>query len=401
MLVDPNLNKQLSGFRNVDLNPRLKKLIAAKAPHYRAHDASEIELETISAEVRRTISGLAGQDVLRRLRAHNPAIFQIVTEAASDRVAGMSAQLPLTEAGLEALLNGRFDAARPDLAFVARPGEKVDAIYVWLTFSPRGLVPTMAGLVDYLQRHCPLGGSLFCTPLDHVIGEFLSGCGFRPAQGLYPEAPGNLLVAPRRFERGDLVPASPIVEIRVARSLDDITKVIAVRAATYMNEQECPFDEEFDGNDFSGTHLLGMIDGEPAGCLRIRYFADFVKFERLAVRHEFRTSKLSFQLVREAMRFAARKGFRRVYGHSRRDIVRFWQSFGFRAIPDRPVFSFSDVEYVEMEGPIRSAAEKVTAEIDPLRIIRPEGLWDTPGILERAADESRWGRIGQAVGRRA
>ena len=37
---------------------------------------------------------------------------------------------------------------------------------------------------------------------------------------------------------------------------------------------------------------------EMNGCLRIRYFADFAKIEQLAVRHEFRNTRLSFQIVR-------------------------------------------------------------------------------------------------------
>ncbi len=56
-----------------------------------------------------------------------------------------------------------------------------------------------------------------------------------------------------------------------------------------------PYEEEFDGNDFSSTHLLGYVGDEPAGCLRIRYFASFAKIERLAVRHEFRHTRLAFQ----------------------------------------------------------------------------------------------------------
>ena len=61
---------------------------------------------------------------------------------------------------------------------------------------------------------------------------------------------------------------------------------IAIRGAIYMAEQRCPFEEEFDGNDFSATHLICHKNGEPVGCMRIRYFAGFAKLERLAVRQE-------------------------------------------------------------------------------------------------------------------
>jgi predicted GNAT family N-acyltransferase len=78
------------------------------------------------------------------------------------------------------------------------------------------------------------------------------------------------------------------IGIKVADCIEDMMKVFSIRAAVYIAEQECPYQEEFDGNDFSGSHLLGFVGDEPVGCLRIRYFADFAKLERLAVRKEYR-----------------------------------------------------------------------------------------------------------------
>ncbi|KAK0350051.1 hypothetical protein LTR94_030593, partial [Friedmanniomyces endolithicus] len=179
--------------------------------------------------------------------------------------------------------------------------------------------------------------------------------GFAPARSHYEAAGADLLVLPPRsgcpaFEVTPADRASGQIAVRVARTMEDMMKCFSVRAATYMSEQECPSDEEFDGNDFCATHFIGEIDGEPAGCLRVRYFADFVKLERLAVRKEFRTSRLSFRLVREALTYCRRKGYGRAYGHSRSDLTRFWGLFGFKAVPGRPSFVFSDVEYVELEA---------------------------------------------------
>ncbi len=166
-------------------------------------------------------------------------------------------------------------------------------------------------------------------------------------------------------------------------------QVFAIRAATYIADQQCPYDEEFDGNDFCAAHLVGYIDDEPAGCLRIRFFDGFVKFERLAVRREYRQSKLAFRLVREAMRYAAAKGYTKVYGHARHDLVRFWQSFGFRPLEGGRPFSFSDVDYVEMVGAIAPAPTPVRIGDTPHRLIRPEHRWDQPGPLERPSDPLR------------
>ena len=107
-------------------------------------------------------------------------------------------------------------------------------------------------------------------------------------------------------------------------------RVMTIRSAVYMAEQECPYDEEFDGNDFSATHLIGYVGNEPAACLRVRYFADFAKIERLAVRHEFRKTRLAFQIVRAGIELCRAKGYRRIYGHSQKRLLNFWGRFGFQ-----------------------------------------------------------------------
>ncbi len=74
----------------------------------------------------------------------------------------------------------------------------------------------------------------------------------------------------------------------IASTPDMIAKVFALRAAVFMSEQDCPYDEEFDGNDYCATHILGLVDGVPAAALRLRYFAEFAKMERLAVMPKYR-----------------------------------------------------------------------------------------------------------------
>ena len=107
----------------------------------------------------------------------------------------------------------------------------------------------------------------------------------------------------------------------VARTFEDLMRVSSLRAAVYIGEQECPYEEEFDGNDLAATHLIGYIGNEPAGCLRIRFFADFAKLERLAVRKEYRNTKLSFQIVRAAIRLCHEPGKALALLHAIRQIA--------------------------------------------------------------------------------
>jgi predicted GNAT family N-acyltransferase len=180
------------------------------------------------------------------------------------------------------------------------------------------------------------------------------------------------------FESGDTA-------IRVAHSIADLMQVIAIRAAVFLAEQSCPYQEEFDGNDFCALHLVASVRDEPAACLRIRFFADFAKLERLAVRHEFRRSVLAFELVRAGIRLARRKGYTRIYGHAQDRLVPFWSRFGARPLSPRRPLRFSDFSYVEMLLEAEPDPRALSLADDPYVLIRPEGHWDAPGPLERSA----------------
>ena len=177
------------------------------------------------------------------------------------------------------------------------------------------------------------------------------------------------------------------IGVTLARNFEELLRVASIRAAVYIGEQECPYEEEFDGNDFAATHLLGYVGREPAGCLRVRYFADFAKIERLAIRVEFRKTRTAFHLVRAAFQLCRRKGYTRIYGHSQKRLVNFWSRFGFRVMEGGRDFTFSDFDYVEIVADVERDPEAITigAGIDPYKIIRPEGRWDVPGILENSS----------------
>ncbi|PSC04336.1 GNAT family N-acetyltransferase [Alsobacter soli] len=178
---------------------------------------------------------------------------------------------------------------------------------------------------------------------------------------------------------------APETSIRIARTMADMMHVVSIRSSVYMAEQDCPYDEEFDGNDLCGAHLIASLDGEPIACLRARFFADFAKLERLAVRAQYRKSTVAFELVRAGIELCRRKGYRRIYGHAQDRLVPFWKRFGARPLPRSRPLSFSDFSYTEMLLETEVHPSAVTLETDPYVIIRPEGEWDLPGVLDRSS----------------
>src|SRR5882672_818811 len=94
------------------------------------------------------------------------------------------------------------------------------------------------------------------------------------------------------------------IEVRVVRSLDDLHKVSVLRAITYMAEQTCPYDEEFDGNDLCALHLLACERGEPVGTLRLRFFNGFCKIERVCIDSRRRGGAILVHLMAHAFEIA-------------------------------------------------------------------------------------------------
>ena len=202
---------------------------------------------------------------------------------------------------------------------------------------------------------------------------------------LHHEQPPGAASGPHSWKRSSRNRDGKGVSVRVASSLSDLMQIVAIRSAVYLSEQSCPYDEEFDGNDFCGMHLIGSVGREPAGCLRIRFFADFVKLERLAVRQEFRGTTLAFDICRAAMEISRLKGYTRVYGHVQDRVVPFWKRLGGRALKSMRPLVFSDYSYTEMLLEMEPHPDALSLETDPYVLIRQEGDWDRPGPLELSA----------------
>jgi predicted GNAT family N-acyltransferase len=181
--------------------------------------------------------------------------------------------------------------------------------------------------------------------------------------------------------------SSAALHVDVARSLNDMAQVMAVRTLVYVGEQACPYDEEYDGNDFAGaTHLILRAGPEPIGVVRMRWFAGFAKLERLAIRKEYRGGGGLMMLARAAFDLARRKGYRTLMGHAQSRLTPFWKRhFGGWVRSGRAVFAFSGYDYVEMEFALDPPTDAITIDADPFVLLRPEGAWDRPGVLDRSA----------------
>jgi predicted GNAT family N-acyltransferase len=354
------------------------------------------QIDNVVARARIDLPGLADVKAVYRVMSHNPDCLWAISKrrgfnAADPVIDGFIAFLMLNGHGLHKLVAGTFDASNPDLQLLVPQNVKPAAIYWWAAWARNGSV---AGV--------PLGFDKLFAPLYRDIDIYaravtfeglrlLEGLGFTRGAHLNGLSNPALHFLQRKAEPAESSPsydryqgdgADKQIAVTMVRSIEDMMRVVSVRSAVYISEQECPYLEEFDGNDFCATHLLGYIGNEPAGCIRIRYFADFAKIERLAVRKEFRNTRLSFQLVRAAIDLCRIKGYRTLYGHAQKRLVAFWSRFGFEQFEGGQDLVFSDFDYVEMKANIERHPSAITIGVDPYVIIRPEGRWHRRGILE-------------------
>ena len=382
--------------------------------HLTVFTPSGEQVAQLMDRARQDIEGLTTTDIVQRVSTFNPDCFWAIrrqrrgSEVDKDP-RGFVAFLMLNEFGADALIRGGLDAKNPPLEMLAGQNEKPAAIYVWALHAKGLLAPALGLVMEKLQTPLYSDVDFLARAATKEGDEFVRALGFKRGiwrQNRYYE---RIFHYKREINFSDLViktndwrpPYDSYVDtssteeknglrlgITVAHSMEDMLKAFSIRAAVYMGEQSCPYDEEYDGNDFSGTHILGYADNEPVGCLRIRYFSEFVKLERLAVREGYRHLGIGTLMVEAAIEFCRTKGYKALNAHSQERLLSFWKSLGFSEVPDTPSFVFSDYRYVSVIRSISGSNQSLSLNSDPYTLIRPEGCWDRPGILEKSTSRA-------------
>lgn len=356
------------------------------------------EVAKLLQRARRDISQLTTNEVVYRAISHNPDCFWAVARrskySAEKREAeGFFAFLMLNDEGVRRLLDGRLNTRDPDPSFLTSQSEKPAGIYLWAVFAHGSLAGAAPLVFEKLSTRLYAGADGFARAVTVDGQRLLEATGFKRGASFRGITAPHLHMYRRAAEGGEL----PLYDgyrgradehelsVTIARTFDDMMKITSIRSAVYIAEQECPFEEEFDGNDFSATHLIGYVGNEPAGCLRVRYFADFAKIERLAVRGNARGEGLGARLAEAAIELCKFKGYKQISAHSQKRLVDFWQRFGFQIREGGREFAFSDFDYLEVILETTPHPKAISIETDPYVLIRPEGRWHEPGVLERSA----------------
>jgi ElaA protein len=125
---------------------------------------------------------------------------------------------------------------------------------------------------------------------------------------------------------------------------------MALRRAVFCGEQGVTEEEEFDGRDPDARHLLAVIDGAPAGTLRLRRAGTVAKIERVCVAPSRRRTGVGGALVRAALRLAMEDGATEARLGAQTSALPFYETLGFAAFGP---------EYLDARIPHRDMARRL------------------------------------------
>lgn len=87
--------------------------------------------------------------------------------------------------------------------------------------------------------------------------------------------------------------------MEIHRVIDDdgLRAARAIRRTVFIEEQNVPEDEEWDGRDGDCTHFLAIRDGTPIGTARVMQLGDVAKIQRVCVLAEARGAGVGAALI--------------------------------------------------------------------------------------------------------
>ncbi|MFP4228040.1 MAG: GNAT family N-acetyltransferase [Salinivenus sp.] len=139
----------------------------------------------------------------------------------------------------------------------------------------------------------------------------------------------------------DIVPVRTDADWQAARR---------IRKRVFIDEQDCPPDEEWDGHDATSRHVLGRVDGTAVATARWRTVSHneeiVAKLERFAVLPDARGQGYGSRLVEYVLADARRAGFETFLVHAQAHLEGWYAEHGFESTGR--MFEEVGIPHVEM-----------------------------------------------------
>jgi predicted GNAT family N-acyltransferase len=136
-------------------------------------------------------------------------------------------------------------------------------------------------------------------------------------------------------------------EIRRLRTEGEFEAALALRHEVFCVEQGVPANEERDGRDRSGVHLVALQDGEVVATCRLVFVGATVQFSRLAVRRDARRQGIAGAMLRATDTESRAHGANRIVLHAQTYARSLYDQAGY--VPRGREFVEANIEHVAME----------------------------------------------------
>lgn len=133
---------------------------------------------------------------------------------------------------------------------------------------------------------------------------------------------------------------------------EQLEQSFAIRLKVFVEEQQVPADaelDEYDSLQSAAVHFLALIDGKPAGTIRMtEYDCETAKLQRLAVLEEFRTCHVGSALVSVLEQEAKQAGYGVVLLDGQIQARKFYEKQGYAAVSEEIIYD-CDIPHVRMK----------------------------------------------------
>ena len=140
-----------------------------------------------------------------------------------------------------------------------------------------------------------------------------------------------------------------MIRVKKIETKEELEQAFAIRTTVFVDEQNCPVDEEFDGFDDESVHFIAYVNGQPVGTSRYRTTDKGVKLERFAVVKEFRGKGTGKRLVQTALSQISTSfdAGTLLYLHAQLDAMPLYARYNFQTVGDQ--FEEAGIQHFKME----------------------------------------------------
>ena len=176
----------------------------------------------------------------------------------------------------------------------------------------------------------------------------------------------------------------PDLRCQVAITSDHVRDAMILRSICFVHEHGYAPEFIFDGNDHQATHFVFYNGNEPIGSLRIRWFADFAKYERTCFREQYRHPFTVKRCIQVTFDHVARKGYTKILTQAEERLAKLWiRLFDLELVDNNPTWIEGHREpYFTIGGLIPASPQPITMNSDGNTLLSIEGEW---GARDRIA----------------